>query len=142
MTSPTTGSSQDTKARVRVCAALGDNGRVCLIRRQRPAGLQLSLPGGRVENGEDPTDALRRELLEEPGLDLAVLPASPVLRFVQDQETERPGETTPPAPGLHRPPAGQPPPKPSPAPSRTPRIRRRWCGCRRPTRPSAPGCWR
>ncbi|MDH6580265.1 NUDIX domain-containing protein [Kitasatospora sp. MAP5-34] len=95
MTSPTTGSSQGTQARVRVCAVLVDNGRVCLIRRQRPAGLQLSFPGGLAEDGEDPSDTLRRELLEELGLDLAVLPDPPQLRFVQDQETVRPGETTP-----------------------------------------------
>ncbi|MFJ2864078.1 NUDIX domain-containing protein [Kitasatospora sp. NPDC087314] len=81
-------------ARVRVCAVLVHDGRLCLIRRQRSAGLQHSLPGGLVEDedGEDPIDALRRELIEELGLDLAVLPAPPVLRFVQDQETERPGE--------------------------------------------------
>ncbi|WP_232246297.1 NUDIX domain-containing protein [Kitasatospora mediocidica] len=82
---------------VRVCAVLVHDGRLALIRRQRKAGPQHSLPGGLVEDegGEDPTDALRRELIEELGLDLAVLPAPPVLRFVQDQETERPGETTP-----------------------------------------------
>ncbi|MFJ9612051.1 NUDIX domain-containing protein [Kitasatospora sp. NPDC101176] len=83
--------------RVRVCAVLVHDGRVCLIHRQRAAGLQHSLPGGVVENedGEEPAEALRRELLEELGLDLAVLPAPPVLRFVQDQETERPGEVEP-----------------------------------------------
>ncbi|WP_282204269.1 NUDIX domain-containing protein [Kitasatospora fiedleri] len=81
----------------RVCAVLVHDGRVCLIRRQRSAGDQHSLPGGVVEeeDGKDRVDALRRELLEELGLDLAVLPAPPVLRFVQDQETERPGEAEP-----------------------------------------------
>ncbi|MFD8782571.1 NUDIX domain-containing protein [Kitasatospora sp. NPDC059599] len=81
--------------RVRVCAVLVHDGRVCLIRRQRPAGVQLSFPGGVVEGGEEPETALGRELLEELGLDLVVLPAPPVLRFVQDQETERPGESVP-----------------------------------------------
>ncbi|MGC0314755.1 NUDIX domain-containing protein [Kitasatospora acidiphila] len=92
MTSSGTGSGP---VRVRVCAVLVHDGRVCLIRRQRPAGVQLSLTGGVVEEGEDPTGALRRELLEELRLDLAVLPAPPVLRFVQDQSTPRPGEDEP-----------------------------------------------
>ncbi|MER5642151.1 NUDIX domain-containing protein [Kitasatospora sp. NPDC002227] len=78
-----------------MCAVLVHDGRLCLIRRHRDAGLQHSLPGGLVEDGEEPEAALRRELIEELGLDLAVLPVPPVLRFVQDQETERPGETEP-----------------------------------------------
>ncbi|MFD7451811.1 NUDIX domain-containing protein [Kitasatospora sp. NPDC059827] len=81
--------------RVRVCEVLIHDGRVCLIRRQRPAGVQLSFPGGVVEGGEEPETALGRELLEELGLDLVMLPTPPVLRFVQDQKTERPGESVP-----------------------------------------------
>jgi ADP-ribose pyrophosphatase YjhB (NUDIX family) len=81
--------------RVRVCAVLVHDGQVCLIRRRRETGLQHSLPGGLVEDGEDPPGALRRELLEELGLDLAALPAPPEPRSVQDQETPRPGESAP-----------------------------------------------
>ncbi|WP_369185861.1 NUDIX domain-containing protein [Streptomyces sp. Y1] len=60
--------------------------------RSRPPALAA---GSVAETGEDPVDALHRELPEELGLDLAVLPNAPVLRFVQDQETERPGERAP-----------------------------------------------
>ncbi|MFF3597975.1 NUDIX domain-containing protein [Kitasatospora indigofera] len=79
--------------RTRVCAALLYDGHVALIRRERPAGVQYSLPGGLVEAGEDPLAALRRELLEELGLDLDGLPVVPRLRFTQDQATPRPGES-------------------------------------------------
>ncbi|MFJ6140574.1 NUDIX domain-containing protein [Kitasatospora sp. NPDC092286] len=77
MTSSDTGSGP---IRARVCAVLLHDGLVCLIRRQRPAGVQLSFSGGVVEDGEDPTEALRRELLDPP-----------VLRFVQDQCTPHSG---------------------------------------------------
>ncbi|GAA2839996.1 hypothetical protein GCM10010441_75390 [Kitasatospora paracochleata] len=61
MTSSGTGSEP---VRPRGCAVLLDDGRLALIRRRRPAGVQLSLPGGVVGDGEDPPDALRRELLD------------------------------------------------------------------------------
>ncbi|WP_380286485.1 NUDIX domain-containing protein [Kitasatospora purpeofusca] len=36
------------------------DGRLALIRRDRPDGVQHSLPGGLAEEGEDPHAALRR----------------------------------------------------------------------------------
>ncbi|GLW73656.1 hypothetical protein Kpho02_59550 [Kitasatospora phosalacinea] len=78
---------------VRACAVLvAPDGRICVIRRHRPRGVQHSLPGGLVGFGEQPTDALRREIREELGLDLAVEDVDLVLRFEQHQETRRPGE--------------------------------------------------
>ena len=48
-------------------------GRLLLIRRGHPPGAGLwSIPGGRVEPGETDDAALRREVLEETGLDVAV----------------------------------------------------------------------
>ncbi|GLW73649.1 hypothetical protein Kpho02_59480 [Kitasatospora phosalacinea] len=76
---------------VRVCAALVDpGGRVCVIHRHRPGGVQHTLPGGLVAEGEQLAAALRRELRKELGL--AVDDVSLVPRFEQHQETRRPGE--------------------------------------------------
>lgn len=50
-----------------------DAGRLLLVRRRNePARGRWSLPGGRVEPGEDDATAVRREVLEETGLDVVV----------------------------------------------------------------------
>ncbi|MFF0476474.1 NUDIX hydrolase [Streptomyces sp. NPDC004284] len=56
---------------------------------------QYTLPGGLRHGGEGTAAALARELEEELGLDAARLPAPPVLRWVQDQITTRPGSAEP-----------------------------------------------
>ncbi|TDC60001.1 NUDIX domain-containing protein [Actinomadura sp. GC306] len=49
------------------------SGRLLLVKRARPPGEGLwSIPGGRVEPGEDDPAAVVRELKEETGLDVVV----------------------------------------------------------------------
>jgi 8-oxo-dGTP diphosphatase len=58
-----------------------DEGRLLLIRRRNEPGRGLwSVPGGRVEQGEDDAAALVREMREETGLDVA---AGPLVGSVQ-----------------------------------------------------------
>ena len=50
-----------------------DDGRLLLVRRRHePGSGRWSIPGGRVEPGEDDATAVRREVLEETGLDVTV----------------------------------------------------------------------
>jgi ADP-ribose pyrophosphatase YjhB (NUDIX family) len=50
-----------------------DTGRLLVVRRgQPPSQGKWSIPGGRVELGESDAEAVRREVLEETGLDVTV----------------------------------------------------------------------
>ena len=58
---------------VGVGAIIRDGGRIVLIRRDRePAKGRWTFPGGVVELGETVRDAVRREVLEETGLEVEV----------------------------------------------------------------------
>ncbi len=60
-----------------VVAALivrGDQILICQRRPDQPMGLQWEFPGGKIEAGEGPEQALRRELSEELGIDAKIGP--------------------------------------------------------------------
>jgi len=65
---------QPTHPQLAVSAAIFRDGKVLLTRRARsPAKGFYSLPGGRVEFGESLHQALKREVNEETGLDIAIV---------------------------------------------------------------------
>lgn len=78
-------SNEDKK---QLCVAFGlvkDNeGRVLLQRRSDPlipdADGKWDFPGGRIEHGEDPRDAVKRECLEEVGCEIELLRMLPLVQ--------------------------------------------------------------
>ena len=66
--------------RIRVAALLVIDGRVVLVRHRRGDRVYHLLPGGGVDWGETLSEALRREVREETGLEIDVGP----LLFVND----------------------------------------------------------
>ena len=57
----------------RAVAILLENGRVAMIERRRQGSLFYVFPGGHVEPGELPVEAVVREVKEELGLDVRVV---------------------------------------------------------------------
>ncbi len=57
---------------IRVAGILVRDGRVLLVKHDKPAGSYWVVPGGRVGFGETLPDALRREFVEELSMDIRV----------------------------------------------------------------------
>jgi ADP-ribose pyrophosphatase YjhB (NUDIX family) len=67
-----------------------NEGKVLLVRRgQQPGYGKWSIPGGMVELGESLTEAIRREVLEECGIEIELADVIAVLERVIRREDER-----------------------------------------------------
>ena|SRR5437868_8544071 len=70
-----------------VAALIMKNGKllVCQRTRHQPMPLKWEFPGGKIEEGEQPRDALRRELEEELGIEAHI--GEEVARFRHDYKS-------------------------------------------------------
>ena len=64
------------------------NGRVLLLKHRFRPGTGWGMPGGFIEEGEQPEEALRRELREEVGLELAEIKLFTTRAFKTPQQIE------------------------------------------------------
>jgi 8-oxo-dGTP diphosphatase len=64
------------------CAIIEQNGLVLAAQRSAVSSmpLQWEFPGGKIHPGETPEDCLRRELVEELGIDIGIRQALPIAR--------------------------------------------------------------
>lgn len=65
-----------------------DNGQVLLLKHRFRAGSGWGIPGGFLEAGEQPEQALRRELREEVGLEVEQVEIFTTRAFIKPQQVE------------------------------------------------------
>ncbi len=81
---------------IAVKAAIYHYGKILIVRRSSEARGDYGtweLPGGRLEFGESPEDALHRELREEVGMDVSVIKLISTWTFLKDEDTQLVGIT-------------------------------------------------
>jgi 8-oxo-dGTP diphosphatase len=86
--------------RIRVCSIVQCADEIVLVHRRKNDQDSYTIPGGNLDDGEDITSALKRELNEELGINFDHVKEEPLFIGFQDQMVSRPG-TTPPPRKLH-----------------------------------------
>lgn len=66
--------SMETHVQVRVAGLICENGKLLVMHYNYPNGRIHAIPGGRMEQGEFAPEALRREYMEELGLEVEIGP--------------------------------------------------------------------
>src|SRR5688572_13711719 len=69
------------------CIIQDRQGRILLLHRNTPKRVQWEIPGGKVDEGEDPAVAATREIKEELSVDVAIVRPLGDRHFVEDDFT-------------------------------------------------------
>lgn len=69
------------------CILQNDNGDILLLHRNTSELVQWELPGGKIDEGERPEEAARREVAEEVGLTLGALSLATEVTFTEGSRT-------------------------------------------------------
>ena len=74
---------------VAIGAVVINEGRVLLVRRKNPPSQNLwAIPGGRVKHGESLVDAVKREIMEETGINVEVGEAVHVFDIIESNKAK------------------------------------------------------
>ena len=71
-----------------VKAIIIKDGKILLLQRNKPTFISWDLPGGLVENGEIPKQALIREVKEETGLSIDIVKKSKSWKFLRAEDQQ------------------------------------------------------
>jgi len=69
------------------CIITNNEGKILLLHRNTPKRTQWEIPGGKIEEGEDPATTAAREVLEELGMVVEIIKELDTQAFIEDDFT-------------------------------------------------------